>query len=35
MVQSGLIDKVDVSHFRLSVHLIVAFLILSLIFGII
>ena len=32
MVQSGLIDNVDVSHFRLSVHLIVAFLILSLIF---
>ena len=32
MVQSGLIDKVDVSHFRLSVHLIIAFLILSLIF---
>ena len=27
MVQSGLIDKVDVSHFRLSIHLIVAFLI--------
>ena len=32
MVQSGLIDEVDVSHFRLSVHLIIAFLILSLIF---
>ena len=32
MVKSGLIDKVDVSHFRLSIHLIVAFLILSLIF---
>ena len=32
MVQSGLINNVDVSHFRLSIHLIVAFLILSLIF---
>ncbi len=32
MVTSGLVDKVDVSHFRLSVHLLIAFLILSLIF---
>ncbi len=32
MVSSGLIDRVDVSHFRLSVHLLIAFLILSLIF---
>ena len=32
MVSSGLIDKVDVSHFRLSVHLFIAFLILSLIY---
>ena len=31
MVSSGLIDRVDVSHFRLSVHLLTAFLILSLI----
>ena len=31
MVSSGLIDRVDVSHFRLSVHLVLAFLILSLI----
>ncbi len=31
MVSSGLIDRVDVSHFRLSLHLVVAFLILSLI----
>jgi cytochrome c oxidase assembly protein subunit 15 len=31
MVSSGLIDRVDVSHFRLSMHLIIAFLILSLI----
>ena len=31
MVSSGLVDRVDVSHFRLSIHLIVAFLILSLI----
>ena len=33
MVSSGLIDRVDVSHYRLSVHLLVAFLILSLIFS--
>ena len=32
MVSSGLIDRVDVSHFRLSVHLLIAFLILSLIY---
>ena len=32
MVSSGLINRVDVSHFRLSVHLLLAFLILSLIF---
>ena len=32
MVQSGLIDRLDVSHFRLSAHLIIAFLILSLIY---
>ena len=31
MVSSGLTNRVDVSHFRLSVHLVVAFLILSLI----
>ncbi len=31
MVSSGLIDRVDVSHFRLSIHLVIAFLILSLI----
>ena len=31
MVSSGLVDRVDVSHFRLSVHLLMAFLILSLI----
>ena len=31
MVSSGLVDKIDVSHFRLSVHLIIAFIILSLI----
>ena len=31
MVSSGLVDRVDVSHFRLSVHLIIAFLIISLI----
>ena len=32
MVSSGLTDRVDVSHFRLSIHLIIAFIILSLIF---
>ena len=32
MVKSGLVDRTDVSHFRLSMHLSMAFLILSLIF---
>ncbi len=32
MVSSGLVDRVDVSHFRLSLHLIIAFIILSLIY---
>tara|TARA_B100000941_G_C28382328_1_gene488115 strand:- start:230 stop:832 length:603 start_codon:yes stop_codon:yes gene_type:complete len=32
MVSSGLIDRVDVSHFRLAIHLIIAFIILSLIY---
>jgi len=32
MVSSGLVDRVDVSHFRLSIHLLIAFLILSLIY---
>ncbi len=32
MVSSGLVNRVDVSHFRLSVHLLIAFIILSLIF---
>jgi len=31
MVTSGLIDRIDVSHFRLSIHLLLAFFILSLI----
>ena len=31
MVLSGLVDRVDVSHFRLSIHLLIAFFILSLI----
>ncbi len=31
MVSSGLVDRVDVSHFRLSIHLLLAFFILSLI----
>ena len=32
MVSSGLVDRIDVSHFRLSIHLIIAFFILSMIF---
>jgi cytochrome c oxidase assembly protein subunit 15 len=32
MVSSGLVDRVDVSHYRLSVHLLIAFFIISLIF---
>jgi len=32
MVESGLVNNVDVSHFRLSIHLLFAFIILSLIF---
>ena len=31
MVSSGLVDRVDVSHFRLSIHLLMAFVILSMI----
>tara|TARA_Y100000591_G_scaffold205371_1_gene177853 strand:- start:1536 stop:2477 length:942 start_codon:yes stop_codon:yes gene_type:complete len=31
MVSSGLVDRIDVSHFRLSIHLLIAFVILSLI----
>ena len=29
MVSSGLIDRVDVSHYRLALHLVIAFIILS------
>ena len=32
MVASGLIDRVDVSHYRLSLHLFTAFIILSIVF---
>ena len=32
MVSSGLVDRIDVSHYRLCLHLILAFLILSLIY---
>ena len=32
MVSSGLVDRVDVSHYRLSLHLVLAFVILSLVF---
>ena len=32
MVSSGLIDRVDVSHYRLSLHLVMAFIILSIVF---
>ena len=31
MVSSGLVDRVDVSHYRLALHLLIAFIILSLI----
>ena len=31
MVSSGLVDRVDVSHYRLAVHLMIAFIILSLV----
>jgi len=31
MVSSGLVDRVDVSHYRLSLHLVLAFIILSLV----
>ena len=31
MVSSGLVDRVDVSHYRLAIHLMIAFIILSLI----
>ncbi len=32
MVSSGLVDRVDVSHYRLSIHLFLAFIILSVVF---
>jgi heme a synthase len=32
MVSSGLMDRVDVSHYRLSIHLVTAFIILSIVF---
>ena len=32
MVSSGLLDRIDVSHYRLSLHLVTAFIILSVIF---
>jgi len=32
MVSSGLVDRVDVSHYRLSIHLFTAFIILSIVF---
>tara|TARA_B100000579_G_scaffold363558_1_gene322142 strand:+ start:336 stop:1316 length:981 start_codon:yes stop_codon:yes gene_type:complete len=32
MVSSGLVDRVDVSHYRLSIHLFTAFVILSIVF---
>ena len=34
MVKSGLINKVTVSHYRLSLHLTIAFIIISMIFWI-
>ena len=32
MVSSGLVNRIDVSHYRLSIHLVTAFIILSLVF---
>ena len=32
MVSSGLVDRLDVSHYRLSIHLVTAFIILSIVF---
>ena len=32
MVSSGLVNRIDVSHYRLSIHLVTAFLILSIVF---
>jgi len=32
MVLSGLVERVDVSHYRLSIHLLIAFIILSIVF---
>ena len=32
MVSSGLVNKIDVSHYRLSIHLFTAFIILSIVF---
>ena len=32
MVSSGLVERVDVSHYRLSLHLVTAFIILSIVF---
>ena len=32
MVSSGLVERIDVSHYRLALHLVLAFIILSLIF---
>jgi len=32
MVSSGLVDRIDVSHYRLSLHLVSAFIILSIVF---
>ena len=32
MVSSGLVDRIDVSHYRLSLHLVLAFIIISLIY---
>ena len=32
MVSSGLVDRIDVSHYRLSLHLVTAFFILSIVY---
>ena len=35
MVKSGLTERIDVSHYRLALHLTLAFIIFILLFGII
>ena len=32
MVSSGLVERIDVSHYRLAIHLVTAFIILSIVY---